>query len=75
MPDDTKQTNEQEELFRYRLKDFFDKIYVSKDEFTLVRILVFGCAGLILTGFILFLTNFAFSGPKTSMIDGITTLV
>ena len=43
---------DREDLFFYKLQDRFDKRYVQKAEIVLIRLLVFGFAGLVLTGFI-----------------------
>lgn len=59
--DEFKETS-RERLFGFVLEEKLDKKYVAKDgEWNLVKLLVFGCAGLILTSVILALAAFALS--------------
>jgi hypothetical protein len=41
-----------DELQHFRLQDLFDKRYAMKDEMRIIRALVFGAVGLILTAVI-----------------------
>jgi hypothetical protein len=50
MEHDEENLKDKDDLTRFRLQDFFDLRYASKEEVRIIRSLVFGAVGLILTG-------------------------
>lgn len=63
--DKEKQQEERDDLFTFRLQDLFDNRYVLKEgDYRMIRAIVVGLAGLILSGVVTAALAFVLHAPK-----------